>query len=329
MLEDITMKCHAIGRLVCLALSLLLVPLASAGQPPGKIYRVGYLAPAQPINAPFREAMRRLGYLEGVNLVIEGRFAGDQPDRLPALAAELVQLPVDVLVTLSTPAALAATRATTTIPIVMAGVSEPVERGLVVSLARPGGNATGVTHNPGPGFSSKQLQLLKDAAPQISRVALLGDMTGALPQFQEVQSGAQALGLTVLSLHVREPAHVDHAFATIIQERVQALFVFPTTQNRLHANRLVDFAIAHGLPTMFGDRRAVELGGLISYWTDWNDVRRRAATYVDKILKGAHPADLPVEQPMTFELVINLKTAQALGLTIPPSLLFQATEVIR
>jgi putative tryptophan/tyrosine transport system substrate-binding protein len=211
----------------------------------------------------------------------------------------------------------------------MAGVSQPVEHGLVASLARPGGNATGVTHNPGSGFGGKQLQLLKDAATQSSRVALLGDATVALQRFQEVQSAAQALGLTVLSLNVQEPAHVDHALATIIQERVHALFVLPTTQTRVHTKRLVDFAIANGLPTMFGDRGAVESGGLLSYWTDWDNVRQRAATYVDKILKGSHPSDLPVEQPMRFELVINLKTAQALGLIIPPSLLFQADEVIR
>jgi putative tryptophan/tyrosine transport system substrate-binding protein len=317
------------GILVTLTLAILVVPLASAAQLPGKIHRVGYLTFGHRINEPFREALRRLGYREGENLVFEGRFARDQVDRLPALAAELVQLPLDVLVTISTPAALAATRATTTIPIVMAGVSQPVEHGLVASLARPGGNATGVTHNPGPGFGGKQLQLLKDAAGQISRVALLGDGTVALPRFQEVQSAAQALGLTVLFLNVQEPAHVDHALATIIQERVHALFVLPTTQTRVHTKRLVDFAIANGLPTMFGDRRAVEIGGLLSYWTDWDDVRRRAATYVDKILKGSHPNDLPVEQPIKFELVINLKTAQALGLTIPPTLLFQATEVIR
>jgi putative tryptophan/tyrosine transport system substrate-binding protein len=320
---------RTIRLIIPLALGLLWVPLSFAAQPLGKIYRVGYLTSDHHINNAFREALRQLGYLEGHNLVIEGRFARHQLDRLPALAAELVQLPVDVLVTISTPAALAATRATTTIPIVMAGVSRPVERSLVVSLARPGGNATGITHNPGPGFGSKQLQLLKDAAPQISRVALFGNSTFGLPGFQEVQSAAQALGLTVLAVDVQERTPFDHVFATILQERVHALFVFPFSPNTAHTKRIVDFALANGLPTMFGDKRAAVRGGLLSYWTDWDDVRRRAATYVDKILKGAHPGDLPVEQPMKFELVINLKTAQALGLTIPPALLFQATEVIR
>jgi putative ABC transport system substrate-binding protein len=318
-----------IGLLVTLALGMLLVPLSFAAQHPGKLYRIGYLAPDHRINEAFREALRQLGYLEGQNLMIEGRFAKQQLERLPALAAELVRLPVDVLVTVSTPVALAATRATTTVPIVMAGVSQPVERGLIGSLARPGGNATGLTHNPGPGFASKQLQLLKEAAPEISRVAVFWDSRYVLPGFQEVQTAAQALGLTVLSVDVQEPTSLDHAFATMIPERVEALFVFPILQNNVHAKHIVDFAMANRLPTMFGDKRAVEGGGLISYWTDWDDVRRRAATYVDKIFKGATPADLPVEQPMKFELVINLKTAQALGLTIPPRLLFQADAIIR
>jgi putative ABC transport system substrate-binding protein len=211
----------------------------------------------------------------------------------------------------------------------MASVSNPVERGLVASLARPGGTVTGVTHNPGPGFVSKQLEMLKDAAPQITRVGVFWDST-LVTEMGEIHTTAQALGMTVLSADVpdQEPGKFDPAFATLTQERADALYVFPIYRE-VHGKRIVEFANAHRLPTMFGDRRFVEAGGLMSYFTDWLNLRRRAAAYVDKILKGAKPGELPVERPMQFELVINLKTAQALGLTIPPSILFQADKVIR
>ncbi|MBI3326658.1 MAG: ABC transporter substrate-binding protein [Nitrospinae bacterium] len=211
----------------------------------------------------------------------------------------------------------------------MAGVSNPVERGLVTSFARPGGNVTGVTHSPGPGFASKRLEMLKEAAPQIARVGVFWDST-LVTEMGEIQTAAQALGMTVLSADVpdQEPGKFDPAFAMLTQERADALYVF-SIYREAHGKRLVEFANAHRLPTMFGDRRFVEAGGLMSYSTDWSHLRRRAATYVHKILHGAKPGDLPVEQPMRFELVINLKTAQALGITIPPTLLILADEVIK
>jgi putative ABC transport system substrate-binding protein len=316
--------------LITLALGISGMPHVPHAQPAGKVYRVGYLTLGNDIDRPFREAMPQMGYIEGQNLVLEGRFARGQSERLPVLAAELVQLGVDVIVTNSTPAALAAKDATTTIPIVMTGVSYPVERGLVASLAQPGGNLTGLESSPSPGFGGKQLELLKEAVPTITRVGVLWDST--FQNFRGYEPAAQALGLTLLSVDVREivvPEHFEAAFATVIQERAEALFVTAAAPNTLHLQHIVDFAIAHRLPTMFQYRRAVEIGGLMSYALNYADLRRRAAVYVDKVLKGAKPADLPVESPTSLELVINLKTAKALGLTIPPSVLFQADEVIQ
>jgi putative ABC transport system substrate-binding protein len=273
--------------------------------------------------------MRQLGYIEGQNLVLEGRFARVQAERLPALAAELVQLGVDVIVTTSTPAALAAKEATTTIPIVMATVSQPVERGLVASLAQPGGNLTGQSNEPGTEFGGKQLELLKEAVPTLSRVGVFWNATFQTPTLQGVQAAAQALGMTVFAADIQQPEHIEDAFAAMRQERAEALLVTAAPQIIRHYQQIVEFATTHRLPTMFQQRRAVEAGGLMSYYLDWADQRRRTAVYVDKILRGAKPADLPIEQPTKFELVINLKTAQALGITIPPTLLFLADEVLR
>ena len=322
------MRYRTVGIIVLCALGMLAAPLAAPAQKAGKVYRVGYLAIRPSIDEAFREALHQLGYVEGQNLVLEGRFAQGQYERLPALAAELVRLGVDVTVTISTPAALAAKHATTTIPIVMAGVSDPVERGLIASLARPGGNLTGITNNPGPGFTAKQLELLKEAAPTISRVGVFWDSTFLKEGFSEAQSAAQALGMTALSADVKD-GQFDTLFAAMLQERAEAFLVFPIAQNWMHTQRIVEFATAHQVPTLFGERLYVEAGGLMSYWANWEDLRRRAAAQVDKILKGTNPADLPVEQPMKFDLIINLKTAQALGITIPPTLLFLADEVIR
>jgi putative ABC transport system substrate-binding protein len=297
------------------------------------VHRIGWLsASARPSGSvtaigAFQQGLRDLGYVEGQNLVIEQRYAEGDDERLPALAAELVQLRVDVLVTIYTRAALAAKDATTTIPIVMSGVSKPVELGLVASLAHPGGNLTGLANNPGPEFSGKQIELLKEAVPTLSRVGVFWDST-----FQDVrdyEAAAQALGITVISADVQKPEHVAAAFATMLQERAEALFVTAAAQNARHYRQIVEFATVHRLPTMFQDRGVVEAGGLMSYFLNWNDLRRRSAIYVDKILKGVKPADLPVERPTTFELVINLKTAQALGLTLAPQFLFRADEVIR
>ena len=318
-----------IGTMI-LVLGILVMPYVPHALPLGKVYQVGYLTLGDSIEQAFREALRHLGYTEGQNLVLEGRFARGQSERLPALAAELVQLGVDVIVTNTTPAALAAKDATTTIPIVMAVVNTPVERGLVASLAQPGGNLTGLDNSPGPGFLGKQFELLKEAAPAISRVGVFWDST--FQRLRGFEAAAQALGMTVLSVDVQEmvvPEHFAAAFATMLQERAEALFVMAAAQNARHYQHIVAFATAHRLPTMFQARRAVEAGGLMSYYLNSDDLRRRAAVYVDKILKGAKPADLPVERPTTFELVINLTTAKAFGLTIPPTLLFQADKVIQ
>jgi putative ABC transport system substrate-binding protein len=233
------------------------------------------------------------------------------------------------MVTTSTPAALAAKDATTTIPIVMATVSQPVERGLVASLAQPGGNLTGQSNEPGTGFGGKQLELLKEAVPTLSRVGVFWNATFQTPTLRGVEAAAQALGMTVFAADIQQPEHVAAAFATMLQERAEALVVTAAPQIVRHYQQIVDFATTHRLPTMFQHRDAVEAGGLMSYYLNWADQRRRTAVYVDKILRGAKPADLPVEQPTAFELVINLKTAKAFGLTLPPTLLFRADEVIR
>lgn len=329
------MWCSAIGCIVTLILSLLAAPLAADAQPPAKVPRIGVLSlpPPGPLLDEFRHELRELGWVEGQNIVIEERGAGGKHERLPALAADLVQLQVDVILTITTPAALAAKNVTTTIPIVMAGVANPVELGLVASLARPGGNVTGITHFPGPAFHGKGLELLKEAVPELSRVAVLFDASGGMASLrldlEAQQVVARVLEITLFPLDVRTLDELTGAFVTITRERAGGLFVFPMGILREHEKRIVDFAVTHGLPTMFEDAVSVQAGGLMSYYTNWSEVRRRAASYVDRILKGAKPADLPVERPMRFELVINLKTAKALGLTIPPSLLFQADKVIQ
>ncbi len=325
------MKRRVIAIIAVLLIGILAVPLAAEAQQAGKIYRIGYLTAGGGVEQSFRDAMRQLGYLEGQNIVIEGRFAERKLERLPDLAAELVGLKVDVIVTITTPAAQAAKNATATIPVVMAGSSDPVELGLVASLARPGGNVTGVTNNPGSGFAGKLVQLLKEAAPTIRRVATIHNLTIApeVRGWAEMQDAARALSLTLLSKDVRTAEDFDSAFAAIARERADALIVLPNSLNVTHTKGIVDFATKNRLPTMFGDGNAVKAGGFMSYWTNWADLRRRAAIYVDKILKGAKPGDLPVEQPTKFELVINLKTAKAIGLTIPQSILIRADEVIQ
>jgi ABC-type uncharacterized transport system substrate-binding protein len=300
-------------------------------QTSGKVYRVGILSMGRstPDIDAFRERLGQLGFVEGRNIRIETRSANRQKDRLPALATELVRLDVDVIVTITTPAAQAAKAATTTIPVVMAGSASPVALGLVASMARPGGNVTGVTNNPGPGFVTKQLQLLKEAAPKVSRIAIV--MTGFPVErsaLEEMQAAGPALGVTPLSVIVDDPTQRD-VTASLMQSHPDALYVFPNTINNAHAKAISSFAAMHQLPTMYGEREAVEAGGLMSYWVNWLELRRHAAVYVDKILKGTKPADLPVEGPTQFELVINLKTAKAIGLTIPKDLLLRADEVIQ
>jgi putative ABC transport system substrate-binding protein len=326
-----------IRGIVTLILSLLTVPLTSQAQPAAKVPRLGLLIPsavsavASRLEA-FRHGLRDLGYIEGQNITLEYRFADGQADRLPALVTELVQLPVDVLVVDGTVALRAAQHATTTLPIVMAVSGDPVGAGLVASLARPGGNITGLSSRA-PEVSGKRLELLKEAVPHLSRVATLWHRDAPVgPYIKETEAAAQALGLQLHAFEVGSPDEFDQAFAAMTSAQADALIVIPGAQFFSHqrvAERVAELAMAHRLPTMFGNREAVEAGGLMSYGPNYDDFYRRAATYVDRILKGTTPADLPVEQPMKFELVLNLKTAKALGITISPMFLFQADAVLQ
>jgi len=308
---------------------------AALAQQGGNVRRIGWLdlgaRPATtsgPLEA-FRRRLGELGWNEGQNLAIETRYADDDSARLAAFAAELVALRVDVIVTITTPAAIAAKKTTQSIPIVMAGALNPVELGLIESLARPGNNVTGVTNSPGAGFWPKAVQLLKEAVPNVSRVSLLwyGDTveSGALT---ELRAAASTLGITVLSAEARGPNEVPVALAAILRQRPDALYVTPNPANSKQRKLIIDFALANRLPSVFADSRWVVRGGLMSYGLDWLELRRHAAVYVDKILRGAKPAGLPVQQPTKFEFVINLKTAKALGLTIPQTSLMHADEVI-
>jgi putative ABC transport system substrate-binding protein len=320
---------------MALALSLLTAPLAADAQLSAQVLRIGFLFPgpaslAYPRLEPFRQALRALGYIEGQNIAIETRWAEGKLDRLPELATELVRLKVNVIMTAATPAAKAAKHATTTIPIVMVDPGAPVSTGLVASLARPGGNATGLS-SVTPDVAAKNLELLKVAVPQVCSVAFLWNAASPVAELalKEVQVAARVLAVQLQSVDVRGADAFESAFAAITQARADAVMVFPDPLTFTHQGQIVEFAVKSQLPAMFGAREFVEAGGLMSYVPNFPDLFRRAAIYVDKILKGAKPVDLPVEQPTKFELVINLKTAEALGLTIPPTLLFQATEVIQ
>jgi putative tryptophan/tyrosine transport system substrate-binding protein len=320
----------AVGVFLTLTFVLLAAPPAAPAQQPVK--RIGYLAQITraPLVEAFRQGLRELGYREGQNLALEFRDAEGKPERLPALAVELVQLHVDVIVAHPSNAARAAKHATTVIPIVMAGADDPVRTGLVASLARPGGNITGVS-NFGPDLSGKRLELLKEAVPTLARIAVLWNAAdrGMTLRFEQMQVAALALGETVHPLGVHDATQVESALTAMTQERPDALFVITDVLTARHWGRIVEFAAQHQLPTLFEYREPVVAGGLLAYGPSQADLHRRAAYYVDRILKGAKPADLPVEQPMRIELVINLKTAEGLGLTIPPAVLFQADEVIR
>jgi len=332
-----TMWCSTVWCIVTLTLSLLAAPLAADAQQAGKVPRIGFLGVTSPSDRPshldaFRQRLRELGWVEGQNIVIDYRYAEGRVDRLPDLAAELVRLKVDLIVaSAGTQAATAAKNATETIPIVMIYVRDPVGTGLIASLARPGGNVTGVSGSAGLELFAKQLELLKETVPKIRRVAILSNPDNAYHQLaiREVNVAARSLGVQLQLLEARGPNEFDGAFAAMAKERVGALLVLSDAIFGSHRTRLADLAARSRLPAAFGVRDAVEAGGLMSYGPSILDSYRQAATYVDKILKGAKPADLPVEQPMKFELVLNLKTAEALGLTIPPLILFQADEVIR
>jgi putative tryptophan/tyrosine transport system substrate-binding protein len=334
---------RTIRFIATLAFFLLFTPLCSDAQSPGKVYRIAFLSagsPARPLMPTamldaFRQGLQELGWKYGQNLVVEYRWAEWRFERLPTLAAELVQRPVDLLLVSSGLELLAAQQATRTIPIVMVFSLDAVEEGFVASLARPGTNVTGVTGMTSD-LNQKRLELLKETVPGSARMAALACQDPAPGQdplagqgWEGMQRTARALGVHLQRLAVREPDDYHEAFAAAIREGAEAMVVLSCYFHALNWVRVLTLPAVHRLPAIYDSRAWVQEGGLMSYGPSWPDVARRAATYVDKILKGAKPADLPVEQPMTFELVINLKTAQALGLTIPPSLLFQATEVIR
>ena len=317
-----------------LTAGLLAAPLAARAQPAGEIYRIGFLGNSTAaleanLVGPFREGLRDLGYVEGRNLVIEYRWAEGKYERFPQLVAELLALKVDVIVSAGTPAALAVKQATTTVPMVMAAVGDPVGTGLIASLARPGGNLTGLAAIS-PDLEGKRFELLRELLPKLSHVSFLVNPANALHTVSEkhAREAATVLRLKLQFVGVRSEAEFDHAFETIARERPGAMVVL-ADRVFLHARqRIVDFAARHRLPTVYPYRELAEAGGLMCFGSNYPDMHRRAAAYVDKILKGAKPADLPVEQPTKFELVINLKTAKALGLTIPPSLLQRADQVI-
>jgi putative tryptophan/tyrosine transport system substrate-binding protein len=326
--------------LITLALGLLVAPVGADAQSPAKVPRIGVLRPslASPCRYDsFAQGLRELGYVEGHTIVIEWRCADGTPERQRALAVELVQLPVDVFVAASADGPLAAMQATRTIPIVFVAVIDPVAMGLVTSLAQPGGNVTGVTNAAAVGleFHAKRLQLLLEAVPGVTRIAALqqGAMVRAEPARARIQhateEAARRLGVQLQLVEVDAPDELEGAFAAMRREGAEALLMFFSPFFSTHRRRLMELVAQHRLPGIFESRSYVEAGGLMSYNVSYAALLRRAATYVDKILKAAKPADLPVEQPTKFELVINLKTAQALGLTIPPTLLFQADEVLR
>ncbi len=325
-----------IGLAVILAVSIMLVPLAGETQQQAeKVYRIGYLgnasaaAQAKRVES-LRAGLRDLGYVEGKNIVFEFRWAEGKMDRLPDLAAELVRLKVDVLVTAGTPGALAAKQATTTIPIVMVGIGDAVAAGVVASLARPGGNITGSTDSV-PEVMAKLLELLKESMPRTRRVALLvnpDNLQTASPTFKAMESTAGSLKVELQKFEARGPSEFESAFSRMAKSRVDAVVVISDVLFNYNVAALADLAAKKRLPSA-GVQGFAEAGGLIGYGLNFPDMDRRAAYFVDKILKGAKPADLPVQQPTKFELVINLKTAKALGLTIPQTILIRADEIIQ
>ncbi len=319
-----------------LAGGLLAAARAVEAQQAGKVFRIGLLESSVPDAARqgwwnvFRQRMRELGYVEGQNVTFEARWAQDDSDRLSKLAAELVGLKVDVIVTAASTSALAAKRATATIPIVMATGSDPVAVGLVASLRQPGGNVTGMT-TINSELAAKRLELLRIVAPRAARIAILRDETTLASRLavDGTEAAAKTAGFTIHSVPVRGPAEIEAAFATVVRGRAGALSIAPSPLFFSHRKQLAELAMKHRLPTVVGSPEYVEAGGLVSYGADHPDLFRHAAVYVDKILKGAKPADLPIERPTKFELVINLKTAKALGLTIPHSLLLRTDQVIQ
>ena len=311
-------------------------PVASrAQQPAGRVYRVGYLSngsrdQTRSYISAFEDGLRSLGYHVGENVAIEYRFTNAEIERLPGLAADLVGLGVDVIVSGANPNTIAAMKATKIIPIVMANSADPVSAGLVVSLARPGGNVTGFAQDPGDEIFGKRLELLKEAVSNLSRVGVVWnpDFAPNRNRLTSMKEAARPLGLTLVSVEARELDALEGAFATMVRERAQAFVVLGDAVLFDYRSQIVVAALRNRLPAISGAKQFAEAGLLLHYGVDFRDQFRRAALFVDKIFKGAKPGDLPVEQPTKFELVINLKTARALGVVVPPSLLLRADEVI-
>ena len=333
-----TQKAGVSKSIFCFTLCAMLFALYSStqAQQPGKIFRIGFLDPSTPSGMAvmvdaFRQELSKLGWIEGKNITIEYRFAEQKSERLPELAAELVRLKVDLIVTSGGPTPLAAKKATSTIPIVMTNSVDPVGAGLVASLARPGGNITG---NSGlsPELITKMLEILKAAVPKLTRVGLLRSAVGVVAdlQLKELRPTAVALKLKLEEIETQPDAKgLESAFQTAKQKQVDAIMVNPGRRFAAERKRIVELAVKYRLPAIYFSKEYVDEGGLMSYGVDFDDLFRRAAIYVDKILKGAKPADLPVEQPTKFELIINLKTAKQIGLTIPPNVLARADKVIK
>jgi len=327
------MKKAAVPSILVAVVLLAIGVIAEAQEP--KVPRIGVIFPAfssvsAPFMAVFREGLHDLGYTEGKNIVIEDRYADGKEDRLPALAAELVHLKVDIIMVGGGNATLAAKNATKTVPIVMGTASDPVGTGLVASLARPGGNITGSTLI-NPDLSGKRLELLKETIPKLKHVAVLihRDNPAATLMLKETETAAQSLGLQLQILEVRGSNELENAFGVAKKGRAEAMNVLSSAFLQIERKKIVELASKGQLTAMYVDRQFVESGGLMSYGANIADQFRRAATYVDKILKGAKPADLPIEQPTKFELIINLKAAKQIGLTIPPNVLVRADKVIK
>jgi putative ABC transport system substrate-binding protein len=314
---------------------VLATPLAAEAQQPSRMARVGYLefgsaAPGTPHLEAFRRGLRELGWLESQNIAIEVRYAEGQQDRLAEFAADLVRLKVDVIFASTTPAALAAKQATTTIPIVIGFVADPVGSGLVPRLARPGGNITGWTHLAGLELNAKRLEILKEAIPGATRIGALWNPANPIhePSLRVIEAAAQRLKVQLHPKGVQDPHELEGVFSAMAQERLQGLTVPPDGMFLVHRARIIELAAKHRIPTMYGVRELAQAGGLMAYGVNLPEMYRHGALLVDRILRGAKPGNLPVERPTKFELMINLKTAKALGLTIPPSLLLRADQII-
>ncbi len=332
LLRGVVVKVTVVKLIAALTLGLFIVPLVAGAQQASKVYRVGYLSAGSPssLQQVFEQTLRDRGWVTGQNLVIAYRQAEGKYDRLPALAAELVRLEPQVIVAVPTASARAAKGATSTIPIVMWGVADPIGEGLVGSLARPGGNVTGFTGSPPFETYAKQLQLLKEAVPAARRIAFLRNPPNAagLPAVKIAQEAARTLGVELQVVDARAPEEFEPAFRAMAQARADALLVYGDTAFFPHLGRLAELSLRHRLPTACSLREYTEAGGLMTYSINFADTVRQVAGYVDRLLRGAKPTELPVERPTKFELVINVKTAKALGLTVPPTLLLQADQVI-